>query len=145
MIDRIILILLLLAIVAAACALSVKQWIAPAQETAYYAIDTAIDQANKPLSPTEALAATSARINNRGSSVWPTVAILFTLIGLGIFALLFMRYGEGFLKQYRLWQKKRQPKAPGSTARPLPRMRPQPVLGPVNPDDVIIEGEVWPG
>lgn len=139
MVDRIILILLFLVLIAAACALSVKQWIAPAQETAYYVVDTAVAQANKPLSPTEALAATSERINGQANSVWPTVAILFVLIGVGVFALLFLRYGEGFLKQYRLWQKKRQPKA-------IPRMRPQPMLrGPVNPDDVIVEGEVWQG
>lgn len=145
MIDRIILILLFLVLIAAACALSVKQWIAPAQETAYYVVDTAVAQANKPLSPTEALAATSERINGQANSVWPTVAILFVLIGAGVFALLFLRYGEGFLKQYRLWQKKRQPKTPGSVTRPIPQMRPQPMLGPVNPDDVIVEGEVWQG
>lgn len=144
-IDKVILILLFLALIAAACTLSAKQWIAPAQQTTYYAIDTAVAQANKPLSPTEALAATSARINTRGNSVWSTVAILFALIGVGVFALLFLRYGEGFLKQYRLWQKKRQPKTPGSVTRPIPRMRPQPMLGPVNPDDVIVEGEVWHG
>lgn len=139
MVDRIILILLFLVLIAAACALSVKQWIAPAQETAYYVVDTAVEQANKPLSPTEALAATSERINGQANSVWPTVAILFVLIGVGVFALLFLRYGEGFLKQYRLWQKKRQPKA-------IPRMRPQPMLrDPINPDDVIVEGEVWQG
>jgi hypothetical protein len=142
MLDKIIAILLLLAVIAVACGASLFATQDKASESYRYTVDTLVSQANQPVSPTDALAATSERINSGRASVWPTVATLFGLIVVGLFTLGFMRYGEGFLKQYRLWSKKKTHK-PATTLREIPRQRPMLPSGPVSPDDVILEGEVW--
>ncbi len=143
MLDRLLTALFLLAVIAAACAGSSYFLVEPGERSFVYAVDTMVEQANQPTSPTEALAATSARIDTGSSSTWPIVALLLLGVLVGGGGLLFMNYGEGFLKQYRLWSKKRNRPKPAGTLSTIPRNRPMLPSGPVHPDDVIIEGELW--
>ena len=136
MVDRVVLILLFFAVIAAACVGSSLVLQDEAQAVTIYAIDTAVEQANKPLSPSDALAATSARLDTGSSPVWPVVTLLLLGIVAAAFILAFTVYGEGFLKQYRLATKKRKHK-PGPL-RTLPPTRPL-----LPPGDAIIEGEAW--
>jgi hypothetical protein len=140
MFDKIVAVLLLLAVIAAACGASVFTAKDEAAQSYRYTVDTIVSQGNRPMSPTDALAATSERIGSK-SSVWPVVATLFGLIVIGLFVLGFMHYGEGFMKQYRMAKKTH--KKPAHVLRDIPRQRPMLPAGPVNPDDIILEGEVW--
>ena len=132
MIDRILAVLLVVAIISLSC-LGVSYFMAaPMERTAAYAIDTAVSQANAPLSPTDALDANTARLNQGGVSLGLVVLLIVGAAASG-FVLLFLRYGQDFLKQYRLATKKKSKKL-------VTRPRPVPLLPPPDP---IIEGESW--